>query len=49
MVKITFQQLFPSILIILDICAALAYVPVGDWRKIVYWLSASALTFVVTY
>jgi len=46
---VTKQQVFPTILIILDICAALAYVPMCDWRKIVYWLAAAALTVVVTY
>jgi hypothetical protein len=42
-------KLFPTILIILDVFAALAYVPSGNWRMILYWLSASVLTFVVTY
>jgi hypothetical protein len=42
-------KFFPTILIVLDICAAMAYVPIGDWRKICYWLSAGLLTFVVTY
>lgn len=42
-------KLFPTILIALDICAALAYVPVHDWRKVVYWLAAATLTYVVTY
>lgn len=42
-------KLFPTILIILDVFAALAYVPAYDWRKVVYWLAAAVLTFVVTY
>jgi hypothetical protein len=33
----------------LDICAALAYIPVMDWRKVVYWLAAAILTYVVTF
>ncbi len=42
-------KIFPTILIVLDVLAALAYVPAADWRKIVYWLAAAALTYVVTY
>lgn len=42
-------KLFPTILMILDVCAAMAYIPTGDWRKVVYWLAAGALTFVVTW
>lgn len=38
-----------TILIVLDVLAALAYLPVGDWRKVVYWLAAATLTYVVTY
>lgn len=42
-------KLFPTILIVLDIAAALAYIPSADWRKIIYWLAAAALTYVVTW
>jgi len=42
-------KIFPTILIIFDICAAIGYIPVHDWRKIIYWLAAAALTYVVTY
>lgn len=42
-------KFFPTLLIILDVCAALAYIPSMDWRKIVYWLAAAALTYVVTW
>ena len=41
--------IFPTILIVLDIGAGIMYGYAGDWRMTVYWLSASALTFVVTY
>ena len=40
-------KLFPTILIILDLCAAIGYA--GDWRKVVYWLAAAVLTTVVTW
>lgn len=42
-------KLFPTIMIILDIFAAIAYIPEGDWRHVVYWLSAAVLTVTVTY
>jgi hypothetical protein len=41
------EKLFPTLLIILDICAAVGYF--GDWRKVIYWLAAAVLTFCVTY
>jgi len=44
-----YEKLFPTLLIILDICAALAYVSTDDWRRVVYWLAAATLTFCVTY
>lgn len=43
------QRLFPTILIVLDVCAAAAYLPSGDWRKVVYWLAAAVLTAMVTW
>jgi len=43
------EQFFPTILIVLDVCAALAYVPSCDWRKAVYWSAAAVLTCAVTY
>lgn len=43
------SKLFPTILIILDICAAIGYISDGDWRKIIYWIAAAVLTFTVTY
>ena len=43
----TRQQFFPTVLIVLDLCAAAGYL--GDWRKVIYWIAAAALTYVVTY
>ena len=43
------QKVFPTLLIALDLCAAAAYMPGGDWRKVVYWLAAAVLTTVVTW
>jgi len=43
------EKLFPTILIILDVCAAGVYLCNGDVRKTVYWIAAAALTTAVTY
>lgn len=43
------SKIFPTLLIILDVCAAIGYIPDGDWRKIIYWLAAAVLTTVVTW
>jgi len=48
-VRTDMQKFFPTLLIILDVCAALAYAPTGDWRKVVYWLAAATLTAVITW
>jgi hypothetical protein len=45
----TKTQMFPTVLILLDVCAAVMYVPKGDWRHIGYWLSAALLTYFVTF
>jgi len=39
----------PTLLIIIDVFAAIGYAPSGDWRKVVYWIAAATLTAVVTY
>ena len=43
------EKVFPTILIVLDIAAAIVYAGNGDWRKALYWLFAAGLTFVVTF
>ena len=45
----TVEKFFPTILIILDVCAAATYVPYGDWRRVIYWLAAATLTACVTF
>ena len=42
-------KIFPTLLIVLDVFAAVMYIPSGDWRHVVYWLAAAVLTFTVTY
>ena len=43
------SKIFPTILIILDICAAIGYIPTGDWRKVFYWLAAGVIAAMVTW
>lgn len=42
-------RFFPTLLIVLDILAAIAYATHGDTRKTIYWLSAAILTASVTF
>jgi hypothetical protein len=45
-------RIFPTIMIALSVLAAVGYLVdggVGEWRKVVYWTAAAALTFTVTY
>jgi c-di-GMP-related signal transduction protein len=43
------QKLFPTILMLLDIAAAIVYLGQGDIKKTIYWLAAAALTASVTF
>ncbi len=45
----TRTQLFPSLLIAINLASAALYMADGDWRKTVYWTAAACLTFVVTF
>ena len=40
---------FPTILIILDISAAIVYGCIGDYRRCIYWIAAAVLTTTVTF
>lgn len=42
-------KLFPTILIVLDVCASLVYLSEGDLRRFVYWTACAVLTTTVTY
>jgi len=42
-------KVFPTILIALDVCAAIAYACKGDIRHTIYWIAAATLTACVTY
>lgn len=43
------EKILPTALIVIDVCAAIGYVPTEDWRRVVYWLAAGVLTFTVTW
>ncbi len=43
------SKIFPLILIILDVCAAIGYIHTGDMRKVIYWLAAAVLSITVTF
>lgn len=40
---------FPAILIVLDLAAALIYGLDGNVRRCIYWIAAAVLTTVVTF
>jgi hypothetical protein len=42
-------QIFPSVLMALDILSGIVHALDGDWRKAVYWLAAATLTATVTF
>ncbi len=43
------EKVFPTILIALDLCAAVVYACDGDIRRMIYWVAAATLTACVTY
>lgn len=43
------EQIFPAILIGLDVCAAVGYAARGGWRLAIYWAAAALLTYTVTF
>jgi hypothetical protein len=42
-------KIFPTILMILDFCAAVPYAVQGDVKHTVYWIAAGVLTLSVTW
>ena len=42
-------KIFPTILMILDFCAAVPYAVHGDVKHTVYWIAAGVLTLSVTW
>jgi hypothetical protein len=46
---LTTQQILPAVLIVIDIAAALIYLPSKDYSHVGYWFSAAAITFFATF
>ena len=44
-----YTQIFPTVLMSLDLLAATAYAFNHEWRQVVYWLAAATLTATVTF
>lgn len=42
------EQIFPSILIALDVAAAIVYAVHGDWKHFGYWASAASISVFAT-
>ena len=42
-------QIFPTILILLNLCAAVVYACYGKWKMFVYWIAAAVLNITVTF
>lgn len=43
------EYVFPTLLIVLDVLAAVPYAAKGNMRMMIYWLAAATLTACVTY
>lgn len=43
------SRVLPTVLIIIDVMAAIVYMSQGDIKKGIYWVSAAVLTASVTY
>jgi len=43
------EYVFPTVLIALDVLAAVLYAVKCNWRMMIYWLAAATLTACVTY
>lgn len=47
--RIETKHIFPLILIIIDIIAGVIYACHGDYKKLIYWISAAVLNITVTF
>lgn len=43
------KYIFPLILILLDIGAAIVYAASKDWKMAIYWIAAAVLNAAVTF
>lgn len=49
MIKIKPEYIFPLLLILLDVGAAIIYALQKDYKKAVYWIAAAVLNLAVTF
>lgn len=42
-------QVLPTAVLLIGFMAAVVYTFQGDWRRALYWYSAAAITFSVTF
>lgn len=42
-------KIFPALLIVLDLAAAVMNGTAGDWKKAIYWTAAAVLSITVTF
>lgn len=47
--KIKVEYIFPLVLIVLDLAAAIVYAVHKDYKKAVYWIAAAILNVTVTF
>lgn len=45
----TATKIFPIILMVLDLGAAVIYAIGGDWKHTIYWTAAATLTASITF
>jgi len=43
------EYVFPSLLMLLDVCAGVVYACGGDYKKCIYWIAAAVLNAAVTF
>ena len=43
------QYIFPVVLIVCNVGAAIVCGFVGDWKKVIYWIAAAVLNASVTF
>jgi hypothetical protein len=43
------NQILPTVLIVIDLAAAVGYIPDGEWKRVIYWVAAAVLTWSVTW
>lgn len=47
--KINYSMLFPLLLLLGNICAAICYAFSGDWKKALYWAASSVCIASITF